>query len=73
MAKYDDDDYYTAEDINDELDNSGDIIYENDDKMWESRRIVGNSSTFIFNINENESGLEKFYQKERSIINENLV
>ena len=33
MAKYDDDDYYTAEDINDELDNSGDIIYENDDKM----------------------------------------
>ena len=33
MTKYDDDDYYTAEDINDELDDLGDLIYDNDDKM----------------------------------------
>ena len=33
MTKYDDDDYYTAEDINDELDDLGELIYDNDDKM----------------------------------------
>ena len=33
MTKNDDDDYYTAEDINDELDDLGDLIYDNDDKM----------------------------------------
>ena len=37
MTKYDDDYYYTAEDINDELDDLGDDIYDDDDKMQEFR------------------------------------